>query len=145
MHVCIAAVPRAAFKRIEIVQIVGLNHLILTISDVARSRAFYGGVLGLELFDPPANPGAGFYFDAGGTTVWFFPPSQPIPGDRFSEQRIGLDHLGFTAANREALDRLAEKLVAAGVETKGVEQFFTGNWYVAFRDPDNIQLECWLP
>jgi hypothetical protein len=28
----------------------------------------------------------------------------------------------------------------------GVEQFVhTGNWYVAFRDPDNIQLEYWLP
>jgi hypothetical protein len=32
------------------------------------------------------------------------------------------------------------------VETRGVEQFaHTGNWYVAFRDPDNIQLEYWLP
>lgn len=46
----------------------------------------------------------------------------------------------------EALRELADRLIAAGVETKGVEQFNpTGNWYVAFRDPDNIQLENWLP
>jgi hypothetical protein len=44
------------------------------------------------------------------------------------------------------LHELAEKLIAAGVDTKGVEQFApSGNWYVAFRDPDNIQLEYWLP
>ena len=48
--------------------------------------------------------------------------------------------------SREALHELADKLIAAGVDTKGVEQFVhTGNWYVAFRDPDNIQLEYWLP
>jgi hypothetical protein len=41
---------------------------------------------------------------------------------------------------------MADKLLLAGVETKGVEQFVhTGHSYVAFRDPDNIQLEYWLP
>lgn len=123
----------------------GLNHVILTISDLARSREFYGGLLGFTLLDVPANPGAGFYFETGGTTFWFFPSKRPAEGDRFSEYRIGLDHLGFAAPNKEALERLAEKLMAAGVETSGVERFFTGNWYVAFRDPDNIQLEYWLP
>ena len=29
----------------------GLNHIILTISNVERSRAFYGGVLGFEVED----------------------------------------------------------------------------------------------
>jgi catechol 2,3-dioxygenase-like lactoylglutathione lyase family enzyme len=57
-----------------------------------------------------------------------------------------LDHLSFSAPSKEALQELADKLIAAGVDTKGVEQFSpTGNWYVTFRDPDNIQLEYWLP
>ena len=123
----------------------GLNHVILTISDLAISREFYGGLLELKLLDVPGNPGAGFYFEAGGTTIWFFPSKRPTEGDRFTEHRIGLDHLGFAAPSKEALERLAEKLIAAGVETNGVERFFTRNWYVAFRDPDNIQLEYWLP
>ena len=59
---------------------------------------------------------------------------------------IGLDHLSFTAPSQEALQELADQLIAAGVDTKGIEQFQpTGNWYVSFRDPDNIQLEYWLP
>ncbi len=122
----------------------GLNHLILTVGDPARSRAFYADLLGFEVQDLADESGGGFYFAAGGT--WFFcsPSRQPVPGDRFSEFRIGLDHLSFTAPSREALEALAAKLKAAGVDTQGVEREATGNWYVAFRDPDNIQLEYWL-
>jgi catechol 2,3-dioxygenase-like lactoylglutathione lyase family enzyme len=53
-------------------------------------------------------------------------------------------HLAFAAPGKEFLDALADRLIAAGVNTKGVE-LFHGRWYyVAFRDPDNIQLEYWL-
>lgn len=119
----------------------GLNHLILTISDVARSRAFYGDLLGFTLNDLAD----GFYFESGGVAFFLFPSGKPIPGDRFSEFRIGLDHLAFTAPDEAALHALADRLIAAGVETQGVETYHTGNRYVAFRDLDNIQLEYWLP
>ena len=119
----------------------GLNHVILTISDVARSRLFYGDLLGFDLQDIAD----GFYFISGGVAFFLFPSSHAIPDDRFNEFRIGLDHLAFTAPGAEALQALADKLIAAGVETQGVETYHTGNKYVAFRDPDNIQLEYWLP
>lgn len=119
----------------------GLNHIILTISDVARSRSFYQEVLGFA----PVDIADGFYFVSGGVAFFFFPSKQPVPNDRFNEFRIGLDHLSFTATSEQALQALADKLKALGLETQGVEQFYTGNKYVAFRDPDNIQLEYWLP
>lgn len=119
----------------------GLNHIILTISNVARSRAFYGDVLGFNLIDIAD----GFYFICGGVSFFLFPSRHPLPHDRFTEFRIGLDHLAFTAPTEEALQALADKLSASGIETQGVEQYHTGNKYVAFRDPDNIQLEYWLP
>jgi glyoxylase I family protein len=128
------------------VQTSGLNHVVMTVADVARSRSFYGDVLGFEIVDMPGIPGGGFFFTTGNVSIFFFASRQATPGDRFSEFRIGLDHLAFTAPSKEALHALAEKLMADGSETKGVEQFApTGNWYVAFRDPDNIQLEYWLP
>jgi catechol 2,3-dioxygenase-like lactoylglutathione lyase family enzyme len=124
----------------------GFNHIILTVSDPARSRAFYADLLGFDIGDIKEDPNGSFYFAVGDVLVFLFPSRQPTPGDRFSEFRIGLDHLAFTAPSKEALHELAGKLIAAGVDTKGVEQFeHTGNWYVAFRDPDNIQLEFWLP
>ena len=124
----------------------GLDHVILTVGDVARSREFYGDLLGFDTIILQDDPDKSFYFSAGGVQFFFFPSREPVPGDRFSEFRVGLDHLSFIAPSREALDQLTNKLLAAGVETKGAEQFApTGNWYVAFRDPDNIQLEYWLP
>lgn len=119
----------------------GLNHVILTISDVIKSRAFYGGLLGFDLKDIAD----GFYFVSGDVAFFPFPSSNPIPTDRFNEFRIGLNHLAFTAPSEEALQAFADRLFEADVETKGVEMYHTGNKYVAFRDPDNIQLEYWLP
>ncbi len=124
----------------------GLNHVVLTVADVARSRAFYDDLLGFAVTDMPNIPGGGFFFSVGGVAFFFFSSRRPTAGDRFSEFRVGLDHLSFAAPSREALDLLARRLEAAGVPTEGVERFSpTGNWYVAFRDPDNIQLEYWLP
>ena len=119
----------------------GLNHIIMTIKDVKISQQFYGDLLGFET----KNIADGFFFMTGGVSIFFFSPRRPIPDDRFNEFRIGLDHLAFTAPSESALHSLAEKLQAAGVDTKGVETYHTGNKYVAFRDPDNIQLEYWLP
>jgi glyoxylase I family protein len=123
----------------------GLNHVILTISDTERSREFYGDLLGFEVIVIEKDPDKSFFFTCGGVQFFFFPSRQPTANDRFSEFRIGLDHLSFTAHSMEFLKEMADKLISAGVDTKGVEQFaHTGNWYVAFRDPDNIQLESWL-
>ena len=124
----------------------GLNHVILTVSDVARSSAFYGDLLGFDVTIFGDDPARGLYFAAGRVLFFLYPSRQPVPEDRFSEFRVGLDHLAFTAPSMEALHDLANRLISAGVDTNGVEQFApTGNYYVAFRDPDNIQLEYWLP
>ncbi len=123
----------------------GLHHVILTVTDPDRSRAFYADVLGFETVDMPGVAGGGFFFVCGGVMFFFFASRAPIPNDRFSEFRVGLDHLAFAAASRDALDALVGKLKQANVPTAGVERFArTGNWYVAFRDPDNVPLEYWL-
>ena len=122
----------------------GINHVILTVSDLQKSRAFYGDLLGFEIKDIPPEFGSMAYFHVGGATVWLLTHAETPPGDRFSEFRVGLDHLSFTAPDEASLRALADTLVKAGVNTKGVEKFH-GRWlYMAFRDPDNIQLEYWL-
>lgn len=121
----------------------GLHHIILTVSDLKRTRDFYGDLLGFEtkVFTDEGE----FFFRSGGVMFFFNTAREPIRGDRFNEFRIGLDHLSFTVTSKETLQEIADKLKAAGVPTKGIETFApSGNLYVAFRDPDNIQLEYWL-
>ena len=124
----------------------GVDHVILTVSDAERSLRFYRDVLGFSTTVMKEGAQGSFYFRAGPAWVFVVSSREATPGDRFSEHRIGLDHVAFGAPSREALDGFAQKLQAAGIATNGVEQYHaTGNYYVAFRDPDNIQLEYWLP
>jgi glyoxylase I family protein len=125
----------------------GLSHVILTVSDYDRSKKFYGDLLGFKIQDvnyEGDTMSVGFFFAIGDATVWFVKHKQTPPNDCFSETRIGLDHLAFKATNEAELKAMADKLIAAGVKTNGMETFPTGNKYMAFRDPDNIQLEYWM-
>lgn len=124
----------------------GLHHVIVTVSNLAQSRAFYGDFLGFKTVMVKEGERDLFFFRTGEVMLFFCEAMKPIPGDRFDEFRIGLDHLAFTAPSKEALHELADKLTTAGIVTNGVELFApVEKWYVAFRDPDNIQLEYWLP
>ena len=74
-------------------------------------------------------------------------PAQALPGDRFSENRVGLDHVSLNVARRadlEAAVRLfADQNVVHGeIKDLGAD---LGLYVLAFRDPDNIQLELTAP
>ncbi len=66
-------------------------------------------------------------------------PETP-PGDRFSERRIGLDHLAAGVTGRVKLDWLAEALRGHCVPA-GRHHDPPGPAMVTFRDPGNIQWE----
>ncbi|MFN2223994.1 MAG: VOC family protein, partial [Candidatus Promineifilaceae bacterium] len=66
--------------------------------------------------------------------------------DRFNENRIGLDHLSFAVDSRQEMERARQLLTEAGVtcgEIRDLTPF--GFSVMAFRDPDNIQLELSAP
>jgi glyoxylase I family protein len=120
-----------------------VHHLRLTVSDVARSRAFYTEVLGFQhVMDLPS----GVFLSNGTIGLGIGPspdPSRAPRDDRFDEARVGLDHLSFGVASREELERAQQLLDARGVthgEITDLGDAF-GMYILAFRDPDNIQLE----
>jgi catechol 2,3-dioxygenase-like lactoylglutathione lyase family enzyme len=126
------------------VQTIGMNHITLRVPDIDRSVAFFRDVLGFDVQRP--DEGLAMFF-TGQTLIAIRSPLPGTPeGDRFSEYRVGVDHLAMTVPNEDELKKLVESLTEAGVETAGVEtDDLTGKQYVAFRDPDNIQWECFLP
>ncbi len=120
-----------------------VHHLRLTDSDVARSRAFYTEVLGFRhVMDLPA----GVFLSNGSVGLGIGPspdPARAPSDDRFDEARVGLDHVSFGVASREALEGARRLLDERGVphgEITDLGEAF-GLYILAFRDPDNIQLE----
>jgi glyoxylase I family protein len=138
------------------IEIGGVHHLRLTVTDVARSREFYTGLLGFDVAvesPPPDDPTAEDVFKVlfggvvlvRGSLLMGLRPVAPA-GDRFDEDRVGLDHLSFSVAGRDDLERAVALFDEHGVphgEITTLDGF--GIHILAFRDPDNIQVELTAP
>ncbi len=121
----------------------GLHHIVLTVSDPARSAAFYERVLGIKAF--PGDDKVRCISCGSFLLCLQQPPHQPLPHDRFDENRVGLDHIGFSVASRQELETVLQVLAELDVITAGIEFDPDGEGeYVCFRDPDNIQVEFYI-
>jgi glyoxylase I family protein len=133
-----------------------IHHLRLTVTDIARSRAFYTGLLGFQVAvesPPPGDPAykamypvlwGGIVMVCGNVLLGLRPVAQA--GDRFDEDRVGLDHLSFGVASRAELEQAVRLFDEGGVahgEITRLEGF--GIDILPFRDPDNVQLELTAP
>ena len=128
----------------------GFSHLRLTVTDITRSRAFYDSVFGFpvayeipEGADEATHEQLWFLF---GGVIYAIPGGllglRPVAarGDRFDEDRVGLDHLSFAVADLAALEAAATVLDELGVIHPGIKDLGTA-YVLEFRDPDGIALE----
>ena len=125
-----------------------VNHLALTVTDLARSERFYTDLLGFQkLMDLSAT--RVLMANSGGVILALTTapdPTQAPSGDRFNENRAGLDHLSFSVADRAILEDAARLLDQNGVSHGEIKDLAGLKLYVmALRDPDNIQLELTAP
>lgn len=125
-----------------------LHHLTLTVTDVERSIAFYKDHLGFEIvvkFEPGrALLSNGSVLLALGPAYY---PDEAVSGDRFSEFRVGLDHLSLGVESLAVLEEAAAYFDEQGIqrgEIKDLGEGF-GIYVMSLRDPDNIQLELTAP
>jgi len=126
--------------------ITGGHHIALTVRDADRSAQWYGDLLGMQVvlkgddeavrFRVLAHPDSGLVIGI-----------RQYPGREegaFDEFRTGLDHFAFGVSSRAELESWEQKLRAAGIPFTPIAESPIGP-VVVFRDPDNIQLEFFLP
>lgn len=124
-------------------EFVGIGHLDLSVSNVERSAAWYEQVLGLKRrrrVDFTDRTMIGLLHSSG--LIIGLNQHASSSEERFSELRLGLDHVGFLLERREDLDQWQRRLASLAVEHSPVAEVEAGAALV-FRDPDNIQLEFW--
>lgn len=127
-----------------------IQHIGLTVTDVERSEAWYGRVLGMHrIFTEPhhGGNGQGYAVVLGAPALGLNIGLDHHPdghGRRFDPCVTGLDHVCFSVASRTELDNWTAHLERCGVLHSGVTEFEMGGMHFAvlnFRDPDDIALE----
>lgn len=120
-----------------------IDHLDITVADLARSEAFYLRVLaplGIALvYRNERNA-------AGGQTLGFGFSLHPVFCLRSGERASGPLHIAFTAPDRAAVDAFHAAALAAGGRDNGVpglRPYYTKDYYAAFViDPDGHNVEA---
>ena len=126
----------------------GVSHLALVTPDMDTTVRFYAGVLGMRLVATlMAGPMRHYFFEiAPGNTVAFFEVAgaetfDKAAGTPLPDRAVQLDHIAFNVADQAALDRLRDRLEAAGTEvTATVDHGILRSIY--FTDPNGIALEA---
>jgi catechol 2,3-dioxygenase-like lactoylglutathione lyase family enzyme len=128
------------------IEINGIAHIQLSVTDMERSRPFYRRLLvegfGMRVqYDEPEV----FYCIGARTGLLIAPVSEQQRGEPFEQRRAGLHHLCFRARSAESIDALHALLVEMGAQiVHGPEPgpWAPGYYSVLFEDPDGIRLEA---
>jgi len=125
-------------------EINGIAHVQLTVSDFGACRRFYERLLpylGLT----PVMQADGFYYCVGARTgVAITRCDDAYKGERFVQRRVGLHHVCFRARERADVDTVHAFLVEIGakiVHPPEEGHWAPGYYSVLFEDPDGIRLE----
>lgn len=125
-----------------------VHHLTLTVTDIERSKSFYMDILGLG---HAADLGEKVILANENLLLVLNPPPDPSAApenDRFSEHRCGLDHVSFNVASRAVLEDAITLFDERGIPHGEIKDLSEGGipiYVLAFRDPDNVQLELTAP
>ena len=119
----------------------GIAHATLTVSDIVRTKKFYEDLFETRL---EMDDESSFSLLKVGIPCWFV-QWEKDKNDRFDEKRVGLDHIAFKLETLDELQKVIAKLNKMKVPNVGLERFAGKYPYIAFRDPDNIQTEFFIP
>jgi glyoxylase I family protein len=126
--------------------ITGSHHIALTVSDADRSAEWYTSLLHMKVALSYDGEDVRFRILAHPESGWFLGVRQypDRPADGFDEFHTGLDHLAFGVASRAELEAWEKELAARGITFTPIADTPIGQ-VIVFRDPDNVQLEFFLP
>ncbi|MGR5079966.1 SMU1112c/YaeR family gloxylase I-like metalloprotein [Photobacterium swingsii] len=125
-------------------QLSGIHHVAIIVSDYEKSKHFYTSILGLHVIAENYRHARDSYKldlqlpDGSQLEVFSFPDAPQRPS--YPEAQ-GLRHLAFTVAS---VDDYTAYLVSRGVSVEPIRvDEFTGRRFTFFADPDGLPLELY--
>jgi catechol 2,3-dioxygenase-like lactoylglutathione lyase family enzyme len=128
--------------------VVGIDHLVLSVGDFARSKAFYGKLLRFLGFKLKYDYADMAGWSNGKTLLWIAAADAAGRKRKYRKGDIGFHHYAFELASREDVDELGaflEKNEMTVIDPPG--EYYDNYYAVYFADPDGMKLEgmIWGP
>jgi catechol 2,3-dioxygenase-like lactoylglutathione lyase family enzyme len=130
-------------------RVTGIDHLVLSVGNLARSKAFYKKVLGFLGFKLKYEYSDMAGWSNGKTLFWIAAADAQGRRHEYRKGDIGFHHYAFELSSRKDVDELGAFLQDNGmnvVDPPG--EYYDRNYYaVYFTDPDGMKLEgmIWAP
>lgn len=134
----------------------GYAHVRITVTDIARSKAFYDQVFGWpaaidtsnDVEDPKQNGAPENFY---GGTIYQTPQGtlfglRPVGSGAFDSEHTGLDHVSFAVESRAELESAVAGMSEAGIDHgEIIDLADAGLAILSFQDPDGINIELTAP
>jgi catechol 2,3-dioxygenase-like lactoylglutathione lyase family enzyme len=124
-------------------RVVGIDHLVLSVSDFARSKAFYAKLLGFLGFKLKHSYPEMAGWSNGKTLFWIAEADARGKKHKYRKGDIGFHHYAFEFSSRKDVDALGDFLVKNAITVVDPPgEYYDRNYYaVYFTDPDGMKLE----
>jgi metallothiol transferase len=114
------------------IEVSGIDHLALRVSDIDRSSRFYAEHLGATVRSRSSNS---IFMDVGQQWIALFGPGAPSTG--FAPTPPGLDHVSFRPTAVRGFEERTQALREHGLDPQSPP----GSGRVYFKDPDGVILQ----
>ena len=130
-------------------RVVGIDHLVLSVGDLARSKEFYGKLLKFLGFTLKHDYEDMAGWSNGKTLFWIAAADAQGRKHKYRKGDVGFHHYAFELSSRNDVDALGAFLREHGMTIVDPPGEYYGRDYYAvyFTDPDGMKLEgmIWAP
>lgn len=126
------------------IEINGMAHVIINVSDWTACKPFYEQLLAFLGLERVFGGEEMIYYVGGRTALGVSRCAPEFAGERFHQNAVGLHHLCFRARSRADVDAVhgeACRLAATIVHPPEVGEWAPGYYSVLFEDPIGTRLE----
>ena len=127
-------------------RVVGIDHIVLSVGEFARSKAYYDKLLRFLGFKLKYDYADMAGWSNGKTLFWIAQADAQGRKRKYRKGDIGFHHYAFELGSRQGVDELGAFLVQNGMKVVDPPDEYYGRSYYAvyFTDPDGMKLEGML-